>query len=596
MALDPTEKHVLNGVDGSRLMAHTTRIGSYDRMSGGMGERDATDYVISILKNDGIPAAVHEFNAFLSHPGGARVTIFGGEGAHGTDVPATEVQGVEPPPVDVPAKARAFSGSTPAGGVPGEIVLVEGGTDMFYDYDTWRLLDQMDLAGKIVVTEGGGRLNMITAQKRGAVAYVHVWPTALPGGRIPEGVVNPVWGTPEPGNTGVIPEIPVVAVAKQSQHLFKPGARVRVESNVTTGWMPVRIPVAHIVAGGTEDPEREFVLVHGHIDSWHLGGTDNATGNAACMEIARLLHDNKHVLSRDVRVAWWPGHSAGRYAGSTWYADNHYTDLSQRCAGHINIDSPGMRNATDLTQVVCAIEASGFAFQSVEDVTGAHPSRVAPTRSSDQSFWGTGVPSFFLTVSRVPGGAWWWHTEDDTIATADEQNLVRDTRIYLLGALRLATCPVLPYQFSASANELLGVLDGLAPRAGGFDLAPVRKALDRFDKAALEVECRLSGTSGMHPASLRALNRMLLEASRAVVRVTYTEGSRFHHDPAVPMRLMPSLAEVGRLASLDPASGEARMLETKLVRKRNRVVTYLTEAALALEEALRILCSEEAGR
>ncbi len=580
MALDTSGKQVLDGVNGSFLMAHTRRIGSYDRVSGGVGEREATDHVIRALRADCIPVVVHEFRAFLSHPGRARVTICGEDGADGQDIPA---------------KARAFSGSTPAGGVTGEIVLVQGGTDMFYDYDTWRALDKMDLRGKIVVTEGGGRLNMITAQKRGAVAYVHVWPTALPGDRIPEGVVNPVWGTPEPGNTSAIPEIPVVAVAKQSEHLFKQGARVTVESKVTTGWMPVRIPVAHIVAGDIEDPERGFVLVHGHIDSWHLGGTDNATGNAACMEIARVLHQNRHVLSRDVRVAWWPGHSAGRYAGSTWYADNQYTDLSRRCVGHINIDSPGMRDATDLSQIVCASEAARFSSEVVLDVTGAHPSRVAPNRSSDQSFWGAGVPSFFLTVSRVPGGAWWWHTEDDTVATADEPNLIRDTRIYLLGAYRLATCPALPYQFGVSAGEISRVLDGILPHAGGFDLHAVREALDRFGKAALEVEGRVGAATGASPQALKTLNRLLLQASRAVVRVTYTEGSEFHHDPAVPTKLLPGLTDVARLASLDPADGEAHILETRLVRNRNRIVAYLTHATTALEQALDILDSEGAG-
>ena len=597
MALDSVQKSLLGQVSGKSLMAHTTRIARYDRMSGGQGEREAQDYVMSVLKESGIPVVVHEFPAFLSHPVMARVTL-------------TEEAGE----IEVLAKARAFSGSAPAGGVSGEIVLVKGGTDMFHDYDTWRMLDQMDLTGKIVVTEGGGRLNMITAQRRGAVAYVHIWPTALPGGRIPEGVVNPVWGTPEPGNTDLIPGIPVVAVAKQSERLFRSGARIRVESVVTTGWMLVRIPVAHIVAGGTEDLERQFVLVHGHIDSWHLGGTDNATGNASCLEIARVLHENRHMLSRDVRIAWWPGHSAGRYAGSTWYADNQYADLSQRCVGHINIDSPGMRNASDLTQVVCAIEAAAFAAGTVQDVTGVRPSRVPPTRSSDQAFWGAGVPSVFLTVSRVPGGAWWWHTEDDTVETADEANLVRDTKIYLLGALRLATCQVLPYGFGASAQELGKVLDGLVPKAKTLDLAPVGEALRRFERAALSIENRLrdlagvqgaegmrslegvQGLEGVCPAAIRALNRKLLEASRAVVRVTYTEGSRFHHDPAVPMRLMPSLAEASRLEDLDPAGGEKLMLRTKLVRKRNRVVTYLTEAASVLEETLVVLGAKEVVR
>ncbi len=57
------------------------------------------------------------------------------------------------------------------------------------------------------------------------------------------------------------------------------------------------------------------MLVHGHLDSWGEGIGDNATGDATLLELARALHENRQNLARSVRIAWWSGHSHGRYAG-----------------------------------------------------------------------------------------------------------------------------------------------------------------------------------------------------------------------------------------------------------------------------------------
>jgi len=36
------------------------------------------------------------------------------------------------------------------------------------------------------------------------------------------------------------------------------------------------------------------------------------------------------ALRRSVKIAWWPGHSTGRYAGSTWFTDAFALDLDRR--------------------------------------------------------------------------------------------------------------------------------------------------------------------------------------------------------------------------------------------------------------------------
>ena len=57
---------------------------------------------------------------------------------------------------------------------------------------------------------------------------------------------------------------------------------------------------------GAEFPD-EFVLFHGHLDSWHVGIGDNATGDATLLELARVFWNHRDNLKRTLRVAWWSG-------------------------------------------------------------------------------------------------------------------------------------------------------------------------------------------------------------------------------------------------------------------------------------------------
>ncbi len=71
-----------------------------------------------------------------------------------------------------------------------------------------------------------------------------------------------------------------------------------------------------------------------------------------------------------------------------------------------------------------------------------------------------------------------------------------------------------------------------------------------------------------------------------VGELSYTTGRPFEHDPAVPQLPLPSLQEVTDLVRLAPDAHAARLLHTRLVRQRNRVVFGLQAAADALGGAL----------
>jgi len=591
MARQEWERQLLAAISADEMGTHLERICSWDRLSGGPGEAAAVDYVVDVLRGYGVPVEVHAFEAYLSNPVLGRVELLG------SDRP-------------IKAKTRAFSASTGEEGVVGELVYIPGGSDMFRDLDTKERIQALDLRGKVVLSEGGGRANMIAAQAGGAVGYIHMWPSDED--YVHEGTVSPVWGSPTPESFALLPRIPVVQVTAREGGFLREhvGSKVRLTTRTENGFRTLRLPVAEIRGAGDD-----FVLIGGHIDSWHLGATDNGTGNAACLELARVLHRFRDRLRRSVRIAWWPGHSNGRYAGSTWYCDRFWQDLHDHCVAYINVDSPGALGATDYSVITAAAETAALGVQVVQELTGQRARPERPFRAGDQSFWGPGVSSLYMLLSNRPEGrraavggsgmGWWWHTEEDTLDKVDRDVLLCDTRIYALAAFRLATADVLPLQPDALAAEMLDELASLHQRAAGhLDLFPaitrlteLREALSRVGSPQPVPEadsCAAAAGTARDDAgrAVRArpdpdtLNRMILQVIRALTPVNYTVSGPYDHDPAIPARPVPGLADAPRLAALPPDSDEYRFLRTRLIRQRNRVVAAADRALEAVRSTL----------
>jgi hypothetical protein len=191
------------------------------------------------------------------------------------------------------------------------------------------------------------------------------------------------------------------------------------------------------------------------------------------------------------------------------------------------------------------------------------------------------------------GLAWWWHTESDTIDKVDRQILHLDTRIYLAATYRFATAPVLPMQIAAAARELDEAAAAIARDAAGrFDLGPVRTALSRlaasaesFDAAVAELSVTGADTAG-DERRLAIAGRAQRAVVRDLIQTGYVGTSPFDHDPAVPQLALPALQDARELARLNPDAHAARMLVTRLVRRRNSVLHNLAHAVETLEGAL----------
>ena len=161
-----------------------------------------------------------------------------------------------------------------------------------------------------------------------------------------------------------------------------------------------------------------------------------------------------------------------------------------------------------------------------------------------------------------------WHTENDTLEIADRDNLLTDMKIYLLSALRVANAEVLPFDWSATADEFLETIDTYQAAAKGLaDLTPSRAAVLGL-KAALAT---------LEQAPLPARNAALHELARILVPINYTQQPRFRHDPAYTVQPLPTLAVAADLPDMtDPHLRRVALVE--LMRGQNRFLAAIAAA------------------
>ena len=587
--LTGVERQLLEEVSADRLWSHAETLAQWEKISGTPGERSAVGYLRSQLEEFGLDVEEHEFESLLGWPEEAEVQLRSPEAGR------------------LDAITHSFVPSSPPGGLEAEVVPVGEGE-----------FASRDVRGRIAIIDGiasPGRV--LNAGRAGAAGVIFVNHDQ---DRIHEMCVSPVWGTPTTETAPLLPKIPVVSMREADGERLKTLAAqgpttVHLRTKTFWDWRPVPVLTGEIQA---PSGSRDFVLFSGHHCSWYVGAMDNGTANATMLEVARILSQHRDRLRRNVRIAFWPGHTQGRYSGSTWYFDTFWEDLHDHCVLHVNADSTGARGAT-LYRALGMPGTREFALAAVRDATGVEAEPERQSRAGDQSFWSCGVPSIFMDLSEVPaelsartgssglftaagqpppkqegGLPWWWHTAEDTIDKIDREVLQRDTRVFLLATLRAATSPLVRLQFEPSAREIREAIERYQGAAGDrIDLGPAARRAAGGESAARELDGLLEEVRGRDVEQERAerVNRVLLGVDRPLVMMSFTSAFPFDQDLALPVPPVPLLAPAERLAKLDPSSSETRFLTTELVRRRNKVTYQLRLAGEAAEEAIALLRS-----
>ena len=556
------------------LREHAREIVQYERPSGSAGENAAIDYIVSTLRESGVPVEVHTFPAYASDPVSAQVEVVGrpfspeaitvsfGGVADGLEAPLVDVGGLDDlPELEVGAGERLA--------LEGEI----GGEPQIPP-------DFPDVEGAIVLIEGQPRnAPVVVLERLGAIGAVFINPEE----RLNDIIVTSTWGVPSLRNAHRIPDLPVAQIRKSAGEelrgfLAEGPVRVRLTTEVETGWKPLRLAVATIPA---PDPDAPFVLLGGHIDAWYQGATDEGASNAAMIELAQAFYEQRDRLRRGLVVAWWPGHSNARYAGSTWYADQFFDPLRTRGVAYLNVDGIGQMGAKEFGAATTASLAP-LAEEVVRERERAEIQPFRPGRNSDQSFNGIGLPLLQLYHNRLAedGGYWWWHTPEDTFDKIDFDILETDTELYVDALAELLAAPLLPLDLVAEVRVLGELIEERERSAGGrFDLEQAR----RRQQELLAVVTRLQSSLPADPPE--GVNEELLEILRPLHRVIYTPVEPYHPDPGQGEGLLPGLAPATILTEADPTSDRYRFAETMLVRERNRLLEALDEA---IREAERL--------
>jgi len=550
----------------------------HDRLSGSPGENAATDYLVRTLEAEGIRVEVDTFLAYISDPLSATVevpgtgfapeaiTVSGSGSVRDLQAPLIDLGTLEdlPPYLTETGERLVLDARGPTGSGEGRSL--------------------PDLRGKIALVTGAPRPDpalQISLMGAAGVVFVH------PEERLNDLTITSVWGGPSLLNYHRIPTLPVAEIRRSDgdrlRAMMEDGpVQILMSTETRTGWKTLRLAVAYI-PGPT--PDAPFVLAGGHLDSWHFGGTDNAGANVAMLEVARAFHRHRHLLRRGLVVAWWPGHSNGRYAGSTWFVDRRFDELRRRALAYVNFEGLGQIEAKRFSSAATA-SLSDLARSVVLEEAGDSIRPRPPGRSSDQSFNGVGLPLLEIDHSRLEedGGYWWWHTPDDTRDKVDARVLKTDTDIYVAALARMLGDAHFPISLSAVVVRLGEILSDRQEMAGGH--MDFREAIAR-QVALLETVRRVEGALPQEGDPEVDLARVAI--LRPLHRVLYTLLGPYHPDPAVSEGALPGLNAVDMLAANDPGSDRYRFALTTLSREEARILEAMDDAQGAADRLLERL-------
>lgn len=569
--IDQLERTVLNDISTEVPKAILERFVTLTRESGSEDERIAAHFLTQYLENWNIPYRIHHPRIYLSVPKKAAIIV------------------THPETKEIQAKTPSCSISTGDRWISGEVMYIPADEDDLSDaFDPLATNKYGDVRGKIVLTDGypvSGKTKELGME--GALGVIFI----SPGRYIHEGTIGVVWGSPDLDTMNEEPQIPALMIGKQDgQDVIRACQAGKVslqfQTHLDNGWFAC--PLIDIWIEGTEEPDK-YVLLHGHLDSWHQGIGDNGTGNAALLEMARLFHKHRQKLKRSIRIAIWPGHSTGRYAGSTWFADQFGLDLDENCIAQVNCDSPGCRWATSYEDMTWMSEVEELCKSSIKDAVDEHSKGTRPHRAGDYSFHNIGISSFYMLSSSIPaeelkekgyygvggcGSNIEWHSEDDLMHVADLDILVRDIRVYMTTILRVVQSPIHPFAFTKTVEELMETIEEYQAAAGDhFSFAAAKGEATALLREMQEFYRQLPFLffASVNDPSVIRVNEIIRQIGRELVTINFSRTGKFRHDLAVDMPRLPDLAAVHHLSRLEPGSHPYRVALTHLTRGQNRV-------------------------
>jgi hypothetical protein len=587
-----SEEQILNALSVDNIRAHVEHIVTQmpTRLAGSENARRMAEYSCEALRQNGVEAVVHSLPGLVSFPDVAECRV------------------LSPVELSLQANTLGHSLQTLPEGISGDLVYVASGA--FEKYEG------KDVVGKLTLSELSYSPARHEKQRiagiKGAIGAVMMNWGHPENEAVPFGSVKPVWGNPTPETYRTeMPTIPCIGIARTAglrlKQMCESGQPVRVwfRTHVENGWRPVQITVGEVRAPHGDD----FVVLGGHQDSWFgEAATDNAAGNACFIELARVFQQHREQLRRGLVVGFWTGHETGTMVGSSWFVDRNWDRLRKHMIAYLQIDQPACVGTTRWG-TSSNVELRHF-HQAIEKrlVGDRQYYWRRAVKVGDASFFGLGVPMMHgegafteeeLQATALANLGWWHHSLENRRDKLDWDWMAVHLRIYGAYLWELCTAPILPFEFVSVAEQFAERLQALSPAGTTVGLDSALDLAKQFGTAAARLDqvaeqwrerYRTQSTSDDGPAEL--LNNCMKRISRLLVPMQSTAKGTYGHDPyglTSQTTMIPCLYDTPRLAQLAEDSEERWMLETQLVRERNRVADALSDASTLIDETLRQL-------
>jgi hypothetical protein len=582
-----SEQSILAALSVDNVRAHVEHVTNKipSRLAGSDNGRRMAEYSAAALRAAGVEAAVHDVPGLVSFPEKAELKV------------------LAPVEMTIEANTLGHSTLTPPGGVEGLLLDVSSGA--FEDYEGKAARGMITLS-ELSYHPARHEKQRIAGLLGAAGCVMMNW--GGPDNRaVPFGSVKPAWGNPTADNVQTeMPTLPCVGIARTDglrlRELCRKGpVRVWLRTHVDNGWRAIQVTTGHIPVAASDD----FVIVGGHQDSWFgEAATDNAAGNACIMELARVFSQHRELLRRGLVVGFWAGHETGTMVGSSWFVDRNWDRLRDHATAYLQIDQPacvgttrwGTRSNVELRAFHEAIER--------RLVPAREQAWRRATKIGDASFFGLGVPMLAgngafteaeLKATALANLGWWHHSLECTIDKVDFAWMADHLRLYGAYLWELCTAPVLPFRYAGVAAPFVGRLRELAPAGKAIGLDGALARAERFAAAAARLDATADGWRERYARNdvkdgepAERLNHCMKRLGRLLIPLESTAIGTYGHDPyglTSQTTMIPCLYDVPRLDRLSEAD-ERWMLETKLVRQRNRVADALGDACALIEQTV----------
>lgn len=552
----------------NEINVYLSNLIKYDRLTGSKGESDAIDYIVKELGKNSIEYHIHKYSALISNPIDSDLLInTGGKEER------------------IVSKTRSFSYSTDGQYKYGDLIYIPSKelNDSIIVYELNKNKATRDLENKIIISETTNPILVLELQNRGAIGYVQFWDGEEE--LIHEGIFNPIWGTPNYNELDYYPRIPILAInGKDGKVILEKIKYGNIKARIMTNLINsvTDIPVIEAVIKPNKNYNDKFVLIGNHLDSWYYGATDNGTGNALALYLAKYFNDVRDGLNCEIRIAWWTGHSNGRYAGSSCYASDNYSDLKKNCLSYVNIDMPGLKGAEKYSNVSSGPELFSLASKYIKKLTNQDVKLALPVRGWDQSFQNIGITPLFVWLSTLEDNhqyttgkslmPWWWHTEEDLIDYYDESVLELDAKLYINTINDLANSGLKSFEiskvFDIIVNRLMELTEANILKNSLLSLA---KSINTLKSSFVKVERSLVDSEKI--AILRELNQ-----------IYYVKEESYKQDFALQGEPIPGLSELLNIFDKFNCSEDKLVLDYQLQAEINRINEKLDRIELIVNQ------------